>query len=206
MIMIIFHWGTHATMVNLNIMQYRKYQVYVVEPSQSEYDRWMNIYLKRSLSSQALKHYSSYTPQVSLGIIVLRHDDLRSLFRKKREIIFKCPVLWRTIKKSYYFRNLSHILITNCAYHVHWGATECSCHHVVLKIPGKTKVSCKEKVKEGRKAGGKRWEKAREDELQIQIKKRKRTSQRITTLRKTHSAAELSNLLNLHIRIIKQQW
>lgn len=39
MITIIFHWGTHATMVNLNITQYRKYQVYVVEPSQSEYDR-----------------------------------------------------------------------------------------------------------------------------------------------------------------------
>lgn len=43
-------------------------------------------YLKRSLSTQALEQDGSDAPQVSLGIIVLGHDDFRRLVRKQNEI------------------------------------------------------------------------------------------------------------------------
>lgn len=41
-----------------------------------------SVYLKRSLPGQALKHDGSYAPQVCLCVIVLGHNDLRSLVRK----------------------------------------------------------------------------------------------------------------------------
>lgn len=37
--------------------------------------------MKRGFPSQALKHNGSYAPQVSLGVIVVGHDDLWSLER-----------------------------------------------------------------------------------------------------------------------------
>ena len=36
-------------------------------------------HVKRCLPGQTLVHNSTYAPQISLGIIVLGHDDLRSL-------------------------------------------------------------------------------------------------------------------------------
>lgn len=44
------------------------------------------MYLKRCFPSQALEHYGSDAPQVGPGIVVLGHDDLRSLVTTKNKI------------------------------------------------------------------------------------------------------------------------
>lgn len=43
-------------------------------------------HVKWSLSSQTLVHHSAYAPQISLGIIVLGHDDLRGLCADKHSL------------------------------------------------------------------------------------------------------------------------
>lgn len=43
-------------------------------------------HLKWSLSSQTLVHNGAYAPQISLGIIMLGHDDLRSLCADKHSL------------------------------------------------------------------------------------------------------------------------
>lgn len=43
-------------------------------------------HMKWSLSSQTLVHNRAYTPQISLGIIMLGHDDLRSLYADKHSL------------------------------------------------------------------------------------------------------------------------
>lgn len=41
-------------------------------------------HLKGSLPAQTLEHDGSDAPQVGLGVVVLRHDDLRSLRTKQQ--------------------------------------------------------------------------------------------------------------------------
>lgn len=44
-------------------------------------------HLKRSLSGQTLINDGSNTPQVSFGIVVLRHDDFRCLFGREQKFV-----------------------------------------------------------------------------------------------------------------------
>ena len=55
----------------------------VIHKDQTQVD--VCAHLKRGLPGQTLEHDGSYAPQVSLGIVGLRHDDFRSLAHRGKE-------------------------------------------------------------------------------------------------------------------------
>ncbi len=50
-------------------------------------------HVKWCLSSQTLVHNSTYAPQISLGIVVLGHDDLRGLSPDKHSLQVRDTVI-----------------------------------------------------------------------------------------------------------------
>lgn len=84
--------------------------------------------MKRGFSSQTLVRNSTYAPQVSLGIVVLRHDDLGSLGPNKQSSHLRSTVTPEPVHTE----NQSH--------HVHGRATQRGSHGVCLEVPREPKI------------------------------------------------------------------
>lgn len=91
-------------------------------------------HLKWGFPSKTLKHNGSNTPQVSLGIIGLWHDDLWSLVRGAFQG-YNVHV-WNRVPSKRWMEDTCHI---------HGGAAEGGGHHVVLEVPCEAKVGCGER-------------------------------------------------------------
>lgn len=87
--------------------------------------------MKRGFSSQTLVHNSTYAPQICLGIIVLRHNDLGSLCSNKWSSQLRSTVTSEPVPTEHE------------SYHVHGRATQCGSHGVGLEVPRKPKISCR---------------------------------------------------------------
>lgn len=90
-------------------------------------------HMKWCLSGQTLVDDSAYAPQISLGIVVLGHDDLRCLCPDKHSLHLGATV-------TCHFVGIGNQKDFN-THHVHGRATQRCCHSVCLEVTCKPKIS-----------------------------------------------------------------